>query len=79
MKVVQKKVRKAVSANLVLGCSSTTPRIGMTSTQGMMTLYTDMPINLLSFRAGMCTWRVSQARYAPKRSNKPWREKEKEN
>ena len=43
---------------------------------GMMTLYTDKPIILLSFKAGMCTLRVSHARYAPNNSNIPVRQTE---
>lgn len=60
--VVQNMVRNDVKANWIVGLSDTTPRIGITRIHGMMTLYTDKPINLLSFKAEICTLRVSHAK-----------------
>ena len=71
--VVQKMARKDVKANCVVGRSWTRPTIGITRAHGMITLYTDKPIILLSFRAAMCTLRVSQAKYAPNNSSNPRR------
>ena len=64
-------VRNEDKENWILGRSATTPRIGITRIQGIMTLYTDKPISLLSFKAGICTLRVSQAKKAPNNNNRP--------
>ena len=69
--VVQNIVRNDVSPNDAVGLFCSTVLIGITRTHGTTTLYTDMPINLLSFKAGMCTLRVSQAKYEPKSSKRP--------
>ena len=62
VKEVQKMVRNEDKEKWIVGWSATTPRIGITRIQGMMTLYKDKPISLLSFKARICTLRVSQAR-----------------
>ena len=62
VKEVQKMVRNEDKEKWIVGWSATTPRIGITRIQGMMTLYKDKPISLLSFRARICTLRVSQAK-----------------
>ena len=62
VKEVQKMVRNEDKEKWIVGWSATTPRIGITRIQGMMTLYTDKPISLLSFKARICTLRVSQAK-----------------
>lgn len=62
VKEVQKMVRNEDKEKWIVGWSATTPRIGITRIQGMMTLYKDKPISLLSFKARICTLRVSQAK-----------------
>ena len=79
--VVQNIMKTEISRKLAFFCSLSTADIATPNTHMMVTLYTDIPTYLLSFKAGIWTFLVSHARNAPKSWNNiaclVWSEKEK--
>ena len=63
--VVQKRMKVDSMRKAELGSCSMIEATATPATQMMTTLYTLSPMYLESFRAGMVTWRVSQARKQP--------------
>ena len=63
--VVQNIMKTDISRKLTFFCSYSTDEMATPSTHMIVTLYTDMPTYLLSFKAGMDTFLVSHARNAP--------------
>ena len=64
--VVQKMIKTAMMIKDAFWSSLSTKLMAAPSTHMITTLYTDMPTYLLSFNAGICTFRVSHAKKAPK-------------